>query len=89
MRLRRWLRDHLIADWRKGWRFWSVRLEALAIASGVSLLAAPDLALWIWTSLPPHLLALLPPALVHGVPVTFGLLALAARFIQQKGLRDA
>lgn len=86
--MRCWLRARLIADWRRGWRFWSVRLEALALASGAWLLGAPDLATQLWLALPPETRAVLPHGIGRWLPFALGLLALAARFIKQKGLRD-
>lgn len=75
----------LIDDWRRGWRFWSVRLQALGLASGALLIGAPEAAVQIWAAIPPDIRTLLPPAIGQWLPLLFGLLAIAARFMRQKG----
>lgn len=86
--IRAWLRRRLIADWRRGWRFWSVRLEALAIASEAWLAGAPEAATQIWIAIPADMRAMLPPSIAHALPLAFGLLALVARFIKQRGASE-
>ena len=76
--------DRLIDDWRRGWRFWSVRLQAMALASGTALIAAPDLLARGWAAIPVDMRALLPGDLARWLPLIFGLLALLARFLKQR-----
>jgi hypothetical protein len=77
------LRRRIIGDWRRGWRFWSVRLQALAVASGAMLVGAPDALAEAWRAMPPELRALVPSHVAHWLPILLGGLAIAARFIRQ------
>ena len=69
------LKEKLIADWRKGAKFWSVRLSA----AGAVLMAT-------WTELPPDLRAEL-PYVSHLAAGLFIAVAMS-RFISQ-GSKDA
>lgn len=77
------LQEHVIDEWRDGWRFWSVRIQAAAVAAGTVLAAMPNELAQIWASLPPELRAAMPPAVVRWLPILLGLSAIAARFLKQ------
>jgi hypothetical protein len=79
-----WLRARIVADWRRGWRFWSVRLQALALASGTLLAAAPEALVEAWRAMPPYLRTMIPAEMAPWLPLLFGALAILARFIRQK-----
>ncbi len=81
------LQEHVIDEWREGWRFWSVRIQALAVAAGTVFAALPNELAQIWASLPPELRAAMPPAVVRWLPILLGLSAIAARFLKQSASR--
>jgi hypothetical protein len=77
-------RGRIIDEWRRGLRFWSVRLQAAAVASGTLIVAAPDALVEAWHAIPPDLRAILPGQAARWLPILFGMLAILARFVRQK-----
>lgn len=77
------LRARIVDDWRLGWRFWSIRLQAAAIATGAVLAAAPGFAGAIWSTIPADVRAMIPGTIGRWLPVAFGVLAMLARFVKQ------
>lgn len=73
----------LIPDWSVAWRFWSVRLGALAIAIQTYMATYPNAALEFWQSLPPEMKAFFPTTILPRINMGLMLLALAARFVSQ------
>ena len=74
------MKINLIADWRKAYKFWSIRLAAAASAFIATVLANPDMITNTLNSLPPEARAFISP--VVGV-VIFGVVYLS-RIIDQK-----
>lgn len=77
------LRLHFIDEWRSGWRFWSVRMQAMAVAVGAALTVLPGEMAQLWASLPPEARSALPPGVGRWAPVVLGLGAIVARFLKQ------
>ena len=71
----------LIPDWRRSWRFWSVRLNILGL-----LLLVGEQALPLWGMVPAESRGLLPRAVVVVLPLILFALATAARVIRQEKL---
>lgn len=86
--LRAALHARLIDDWRRAWTFWSIRLQALALALAAWMIAMPDAALDLWLALPGEAKALLPRHAAQWMPVIIGIAAIGARIARQKGPRD-
>lgn len=78
----------LIDDWKKAWRFSSVRLGALGTAITSTLVAFPDAALAAWNLLPPVMQQAFPDRYMPLVGVAVFAMALLARLIRQDSLRD-
>lgn len=76
-------RDHMVDDVRDWWRWWSVRLLALALAFQTLQLASPDALVAFWQSVPPSLRSMLPPWLDDLITVVLMLAALVARHWKQ------
>lgn len=68
-----------ITQWRRVWRWWSVRLSALATMIWAYLLASPDLLWTVVNSLPPELRDVVPPA----APIAVFVAVTIARNLQQ------
>lgn len=75
------LRARLVDDWRLAWRWWSVRLAALAGVGVSYLLAAPETLVQVIDALPPELRGWVPPLLG---PVLTGAIVLV-RLWRQEG----
>lgn len=76
----------LIDDWRKSWRFWSVRLGVLGTAITSALVAFPSAALHAWAILPEELKAAVPPQHMPFIGVAVFGLSIVARLIRQDAL---
>jgi hypothetical protein len=72
----------MIADWRRAWRLWSVRVSALGSLIFALLLAAPDQVLAIWSALPPELQAMIPNSRELGLFLLVG--STIARILKQR-----
>lgn len=70
-----------IPDWRRAWRFWSVRLNLL----GLIVLAAEQ-ALPLWTFVSTEARALLPRWVSAVLPLFCFALAIVARVVRQEKL---
>jgi len=73
----------LIPNWRRAWRWWSVRVSALAALLATFAIAAPDLVAQIWAQLPPELLGRLPASAQMIVPLILSLAQILARVLKQ------
>ncbi|MDZ7894164.1 MAG: hypothetical protein U5M50_03900 [Sphingobium sp.] len=82
------LRSRVIDQWRLGWRLWSVRLHAAALALAALFAAAPQAVLELWAMLPVEAKAAIPPHFARWIPVLLGAAGIAARFVKQKGVGD-
>lgn len=49
------MKQHLVPNWRKAWRMWSVRLNALGAVIVAAVTASPDVLLAVSAYLPPRL----------------------------------
>lgn len=75
----------LIPDWRQAWRWWSVRVAALAGLLGTYLLAAPETLVQVIHMLPAELRGWVPPLL--GPVITAAIVVI--RLAKQRGPTDA
>ncbi len=78
----------LVDDWRRGWRWWSVKLNLIGNALLVGLLAFPSIAQDVWASLPPDLKAMMPQRIAYFLPLSIFIAATIARLIQQGEKKD-
>ncbi len=76
-------RAHLVDDIRDWWRWWSVRLLALALALQTLQVASPDALVVFWQSVPPSLRSMLPPWLDDLITIALMFAALVARHWKQ------
>ena len=79
-------KPELIEDWRKCWRFWSVRLGVIGSAITAVLIAVPDVALSAWAMLPADLKAAIPERYMPLIGVGIFVASLIARAIKQTKL---
>lgn len=74
------LRDHLVADWRHAWRWFSVQL--MAAAGIIELL---EIALRrAWLDLPPAILAVVPADILSTLSIGLLVLGIMGRMVKQK-----
>ena len=74
----------MIDNWRKAWRFWSLRLQA----AGLAVLAFPDLLVESWLFLPAELKAMLPAEYASIVGISLIAAGMIARLIKQRKLNE-
>lgn len=74
----------MIYNWRKAWKFWSLRLQA----AGLMLLAYPELLLDAWQYLPDNIKAMLPDEYASAVGLTLIAAGMIARLIKQEKIHD-
>jgi hypothetical protein len=77
------MKPKLVDDWRRAWRWWSVRLNVLGTTLLAWFLAAPDVAREIWAALPAELKAELPPRIAYLIPLIILFAANVARILKQ------
>lgn len=80
---RRWIAGHLVADARDWWRWWSLRLMALAAIIQSMTFWPPELTLMLWNMVPEDLRWLLPPVAVHAISLLLLIAAIAGRMVKQ------
>lgn len=78
----------LIDEWRKFYRFWSIRLGVIGTAVTGCLIASPEAALFAWGLLPNDLKAAIPPQYTPLLGVFIFGMSMIARLIKQEKLRD-
>ena len=78
----------LIEDWRKFWRFWSVRLGIIGSAITGVLIAFPDVALSAWAMMPADLKSAIPERYMPLIGVGIFVASLIARAIKQTKLEQ-
>lgn len=61
--------DRLVADWRSAWRWWSVRMAAVAGLAVTFIVAAPETFLGVLNSLPADMREKLSPVIGIAVAV--------------------
>lgn len=76
-------RGGLIPHARRGWRLWSIRLNAVGLAIQSIFMAWATLPLDIWAMLPNELKSFLPPRAMFILPALFFAAAMVARFVRQ------
>jgi hypothetical protein len=89
--LRKWwapIRARLIDDWRRSWRFWSVRLSFVGLAWSFVGAAFPGFALDAWNALPDELRSLMPQHIARIIATIIFAAAMAARLFKQKDKSD-
>lgn len=77
----------LIPDWRKSWKFWSIRLGVIGTVLTSIFLAAPDAALYAWALLPEDIKAHMPPAVIKFMGIGIMAASFIARVVQQPKLQ--
>lgn len=77
------MRLKLVDDWRRAWRWWSVRLNILGTTLLAWFLAVPDVARDLWAALPDDLKAELPPRAAYLIPLLILFAANVARVLKQ------
>lgn len=78
----------LITGWRQSWRLWSVRLSALGSFLMLVALAAPDMLLASWNTLPPETRSLIPDDIAQAVAAVLFTATFVARLVQQRSASD-
>jgi hypothetical protein len=78
----------LITGWRQSWRLWSVRLSALGSLLMLVALAAPDMLLATWNTLPPETRELIPDDIAQAVAAVLFAATIVARLVQQRSASD-
>ena len=82
------LRARLIDDWRRSWRFWSMRLSLIgALLSAVGAVF-PGAILEAWNALPPDLRVLIPQRAVQIIAASLFVGTMAARLCKQRDQHD-
>jgi hypothetical protein len=81
------IRARLIDDWRRSWRFWSMRLSLIGAFFAAASAAFPEAMLEAWNALPPDLRALVPAHAAQIIAAMLFLGTMAARLYRQ-GARD-
>jgi len=74
----------MIYNWKKAWKFWSLRLQA----AGLAVLAFPELLLNLWQSLPDNIKMMLPSEYASVVGITLIAAGMIARLIKQEKVHD-
>lgn len=82
------LRARLIDDWRRSWRFWSIRLSLLGALLSAIGAAFPSAMLEAWNALPPDLRALIPARAAQIIAATLFVGTMAARLYKQREQHD-
>lgn len=91
MTLTRWrdaVRARLIDDWRRSWRFWSIRLSLLGALLSAASAAFPAAMLDAWNALPPDLRALIPARAAQVIAAILFVATMAARLFRQREPRN-
>jgi len=76
----------LIDDWKKAYKFWSVRLGVAGTVIVSIFLAAPEAALYAWAALPSELKSVLPSDVIKYSGVVILALSFFARVVKQHSL---
>ncbi|MGN6817788.1 MAG: hypothetical protein ACTHJR_03865 [Sphingomonas sp.] len=82
------IRARLIDDWRRSWRFWSMRLSLIGAVLATAGAAFPDAMLEAWNALPPDLRALVPTHAARIIAATLFVATMAARLYRQGARHD-
>ncbi len=82
-RIKSFFARHLVSDASDWWRWWSLRLMALAAFAQAITLSSPDALLAAWQNLPPDLRAILPARIADLVPLGLTVAAIIARHVKQ------
>lgn len=81
-------KPELIPSWRKAWRLWSVRLNAIGLVITGCFFVDPNILLFFFNSLPDDIRNLLP---ANGMLVTAIVIysaAILVRVVKQKSVED-
>lgn len=77
----------LVDDWRKWYRLWSIKLNAIGAALLAAFIAYPSMMLEIWNSImPAEVKELLPAQIGLAIPLALFIAAMVARVIKQEKL---
>ena len=73
----------LLPYWRDAWKFWSVRIAALAAVLSTILTVSPEIILNVWSSLPDDIKAHVPAAYIRLIVPLIMLASIYARVVHQ------
>jgi hypothetical protein len=82
------LRARLIDDWRRSWRFWSMRLSLIGALLSAGAAAFPGAMLEAWNALPPDLRALVPTRAAQIIAAILFVGTMTTRLLKQREDRD-
>lgn len=83
------IKPRLIPDWRKAWRLWSVRLNALGLAILGWVQFDPVAALAVWNMMPAPVRDVLPSNFIALAGLALFALSMLARIVRQPKLEQA
>lgn len=78
----------LIPNWRDGWKFWSVRVQAIGILILLMLEQIPDVVYSAWEALPTELQSLIPDSSLKIVAYAALIGGIVARLLYQESLHS-
>lgn len=78
----------LIPEWREGWKFWSIRIQAAGLFIIALLETIPETIYTAWLSLPPELHGLVPEGALKWVAYLTLISSIVARMIRQENLHS-
>lgn len=78
--------NHLISNWKDGWKFWSTRLQVFGLMLLGLINEFPEVLTSMWFALPQDLKTMLPEDFGRYVVYAILLSGVVARFIRQRDL---
>lgn len=78
----------LVEETKVWWKLWSIRLGALATAIMAVFIGWPETMLFVWQAMPYEVRMLMPPRYAQFIGLFIYVLAMLARFIKQKKLKQ-
>jgi hypothetical protein len=76
----------LIEEWKKAYRFWSVRLSLIGSAILSAFFAFPEAMIDVWNSIPGDLKTYFPAEWAKWIPIAIIIAGVLARLFKQKKL---
>lgn len=78
------VRARLVDDWKRAWRWWSMRFNAAGIAVLAFVQFEPGAVLWVWNMMPGEVRRFLPPNFLLWVGLGLFLLSMLSRVVKQE-----
>lgn len=82
------IKDLLVDNWCRAWRFWSIRFNALGLAILSFASFEPVAALGVWNMMPAPVKAFLPQNIVLYIGMALFVLSMLARVVKQPKLHE-